>query len=381
MFAEPPSTKEDLQQAAKIQHKQRIENERKARIFNPRSRLIGLDCDGLARQLSEKEQQQKHDNEIDQKHEAEQQKHTQLLERKTQQWQAEREHAHREMNIFRQQHQRKELASAFDLNDPQYKRKSLPARIGDNDPRLTVSSAQIFDGEDLGHGERQRQQQAQQRAWLQQQMREKNEAKTNAGNTDRQMQQMMQTHAERMRELNNGEQQLRRRIFAANADFNRAMAEEQRGRKARERQEEEMDNLAEQYNNRTSEMLLESKELAGSQFGGRRKLVTMYKGMTEEQLREFHQKKQMQLDEQQRMRDQRREEEKRFEELVMDFDRNAVLKERQQRGEYQRQMANDMQENQMLAKVQSTTKSHLEQEVYTNPPTEEYFAQFNTTSR
>lgn len=52
-----------------------------------------------------------------------------------------------------------------DLNDPLALRKSRPAREGDFDPRLGVSSAQVFDGEDLYAAERARMQAEQMKAW------------------------------------------------------------------------------------------------------------------------------------------------------------------------------------------------------------------------
>lgn len=381
MFATPPATKDDLRRAAIIQHKQRIENERKARIFNPRNRIIGLDCPGLAKQLSEKKQRDQCEQEIERKQMAEEQKRLQLLNQRANDLQRERHQIVHEMNEFRLRHQRKEQTREFDLNDPAYKRKSLPARLSDDDPRLTVSSAQKFQGEDLNYSERQRLQQAQQRAWLQQQMHEKNQAKSDADEANRMLVKALATYNQRLREICEAERNMRKEVHTATAGYNRALAEEQRGRRERERRQEENDDRAEMYNNLTSEMLLESKELAGSNFGGRRKLVTMYKGMTEDELAAFEREKQVQLDEQKKIESDKRVEKERFDDLVQGFDRIAVVMDRQQKRDHQKQAANDLDENLQLAKIQESTKNHLEKSVYTNEPTQEYFAQFNTTSR
>lgn len=66
---------------------------------------------------------------------------------------------------LKQQMAMKGLREAADLNDPDALRKSRPAREGDFDPKLGVSSAQVFDGEDLLAGERARLQAAQMRQW------------------------------------------------------------------------------------------------------------------------------------------------------------------------------------------------------------------------
>lgn len=50
----PCVLKEDLKEAAAIEHRRRFEDERKKRIFNARQRLIGIDEQGLSKQINEK---------------------------------------------------------------------------------------------------------------------------------------------------------------------------------------------------------------------------------------------------------------------------------------------------------------------------------------
>jgi len=72
--------------------------------------------------------------------------------------------------------QKKEQRREYDLSDPNATRNSLPARVGDADARIGVSSAQVFEGEDLRAGERRRVQAAQQRAWCDAQQAERGAA-------------------------------------------------------------------------------------------------------------------------------------------------------------------------------------------------------------
>jgi len=72
--------------------------------------------------------------------------------------------------------QKKEQRREYDLSDPNATRNSLPARVGDADARIGVSSAQVFEGEDLRAGERRRVQAAQQRAWCDAQQAERDAA-------------------------------------------------------------------------------------------------------------------------------------------------------------------------------------------------------------
>lgn len=50
----PCTTKQDLKEAAVIERRRRFEEDRKQRIFNARQRVIGVDSQGLANQINEK---------------------------------------------------------------------------------------------------------------------------------------------------------------------------------------------------------------------------------------------------------------------------------------------------------------------------------------
>lgn len=67
----------------------------------------------------------------------------------------------KELNEFRKFYQNREDSREWDLNDPQRWKSLRAPRITDDDPRLGVSSAQIFQGEDLQVLSRKRDQQEQ----------------------------------------------------------------------------------------------------------------------------------------------------------------------------------------------------------------------------
>lgn len=381
MYKTPPLTKQDLRDAAIIQRKQRIESDRKSRIFDARNRVIGVDRDGLQQQLAEKKARQEHDNELHRKYMAEEQRRIVVLNAKANELAKERQQIEREMNEFRLRNQRKEFSSVFDVTDPKYKQKSLPARVGDDDPRLSVSGAQKFLGEDLQYAERQRLQRAQQKAWLQQQMHERSQAKAAQDEARRMMEKALDTRNRRVHGIEAAERDIRKQIHTATAEFNRSLAEDQRGQRERMRREEWEDNQAEIYNNLTSDMLLETKDCASSNLGIGRKVVTMFRGMTDEEVATIQKEQHAQVCEQKQRRNEKQHMDECFEEISLGLDRMGLARKQEVEKERQKQAILDQDENSELAQMQKTTKEHLDRVVYTNPPTMEYFSQFNTTSR
>lgn len=373
MFAEPPPTKEDLKRAAIIRHKQQNENERKARIFNPRTRVIGLDCDGLAKQLAEKRERQERENEIEQRYRATDQKQYELIDNRANRFIRERHHIERELNVFRNQFQKKEFGSAFDLNDPDRNKHQ------NTDPWLI--DAPIFQGEDVNYQERQRLQRAQQKAWLVQQMNEKQQKRTDANEEKRAIKESVDTINRRLCEMGDAEHNNRKNVYATTAEFNRALAEQQRKRREWDRQQEDNDNKAEIYNNLTSAILCERKDYASSQFGGQRRNVTMYRGLTDDELSKLWQDKKSQLEHQKKQREQEKEQEEQYERIDNEFKRMGLLKERDTKRELRNKAINYSHENQKLSKEQTARKQYFELVENTNQPTEKYFEQFNTTSR
>lgn len=166
--------------------------------------------------------------------------------------------------------------------------KSRAARDGDNDPLVGISSAQLFLGEDLTNPERHRVQRDQQRAWLLQQMTERRTTEADRRHADHQHQLAMEAHDRMAVRSDEAERRTRQQICAAAAEFNRSLAAEQSARRAQRQREEQQDNLAEIYNNLTSDMLTENPSTANSNLGLGRKNMTNYRGKTEEEMQEIY---------------------------------------------------------------------------------------------
>ena len=92
-----------------------------------------------------------------------------ILEHLDQQVQEARRERLYEISQFRKAEQGLSKGRDFDLYDKASLRKQEPIRKGDFDPRLGPSSGQQFDGDDLGHQNREMLQKTQMKVWHQEQ--------------------------------------------------------------------------------------------------------------------------------------------------------------------------------------------------------------------
>lgn len=145
-----------------------------------------------------------------------------------------------EINEFRKKNQRKEDRREFDLNDPDQIRNQLPARIKDDDPRCGPSSAQKwnshkkvskveqllrfrFIGEDALCEQRRKVQKEQFRAWLDQQMQEKERANRERKEAKEAYDAAVIARDQRAMELDVMEKKCRKRIQESYTRFNQAL--------------------------------------------------------------------------------------------------------------------------------------------------------------
>jgi hypothetical protein len=165
---EPISTEREYE--ARIARKRQLEAERRSRIFNPKLRTLGVDIQGLGKQVFERQQSAKRERqeslaygqwvlELDQKARLEQSLTAEQCRQEC-----------KELDSFRLSAQRRELRRDFDLYDPRGLAKTRPTRSSDNDPNVPVSSLQKFSGEDLEKEHRLRTQQNQMNVWVMEQL-------------------------------------------------------------------------------------------------------------------------------------------------------------------------------------------------------------------
>ncbi|OWR45954.1 hypothetical protein KGM_205989 [Danaus plexippus plexippus] len=285
-----------------------------------------------------------------------------------------------EIDEFRQKYQRKEDTREFDLNNPNVLKMQLPPRASDGEP-VGLSSAQKFEGEDLEFEERKKMMAAQKNAWLEQQVQERKAAEEERNKAEAAYMMAIKARDARAGELDKLERECRYRLGQANLRYNEALAAEKKQLEQIMKEQEEADNAAEMYNNLTSDMLTENPDVAKSALGKNRAIGFMYKGMNQEELKKFYaaQKEQMAAAKAKREGEEKMEAE--WQALAKSIQREVArldIEDQRKRRDIARQL---MEENQLMALQQKEKEKYFKEVVYNNTPTDDYYAQFNTTTR
>ncbi|XP_030745741.1 RIB43A-like with coiled-coils protein 2 [Sitophilus oryzae] len=374
-------TEKDRKEAAYIERRRIQEEERRKRIFDPRSRLIGIDTHVLKSQIEEKKRREDEVKRVEEIFEENLRRADEVAIALAQKEQDERRKLQQEINKYRHQFQKPEDRREFDLNDPNGKKKQIPARMYDEDPRLGPSSAQKFEGEDLINEERSRVQKEQINAWLHQQMLEKEQAEKERKMAEDAYKAAVIARDQRAIELDNMERTCRRRLEEACTKYNLALAEEKCKQDSKKYQQALEDNAAEIYNFLTSDLLTENPDVSQSNMGPGKRIAYLYKGMSDEEKANIRREQLAQMEEVKKKKDLELRMQREYEDYLNGTQKSIYLMdleiERKQRDECKR----IAEENKRLAEEQKNRKNYLSKIVYANRATDDYFDQFNKSSR
>ena len=371
----------DTREEAAILARKNREVQRQSRIFDARTRQIGVDVEALERQKEEKRMRQQAENERNSAYDADMLKTAQICTLLDDRQKNDLRQHNEQLNKFRLEQQTAASRREFDLYDPESKKKDQPARVSDDDPRLSSSGLQAFQGEDLSAKDRKKLQQEQMREWIKQQMQEKSREKEAEMYADRLHQKRMIDIDLRSAQLANEEEECRKNLNVAAKHFNEALANERKAREQLEKQQELDDNFTELSNAVFGDTLTENPGVAASSFGGHRVIPDRWKGMSEDQKEAILKIRDEQRQEKERKLEEERTLHKETERIQLLQAHTAILMERERdraAAELEKRIA---EENMRLASEQRETLKKLCKEVYTNPPTDAYFAQFNTGTR
>ncbi|XP_014290148.1 RIB43A-like with coiled-coils protein 2 [Halyomorpha halys] len=381
MFDPKILTPVEKREAKRIERIKRYDEERKARIFNARQRLIGVDVEALESQIQEKkaleeaelaEQKALYMKEINDNH---------IVDNIQRQVEQNKKIVLSEINRFRMEHQRKEDRREFDLNDPDALKKSLPCRIGDNDPRLTISSVQKFEGEDSAANERDKIKKEQQRNWLVQQIVEKRNLENQRKQSDKLLLETIKTRDSRAQLMDQLNRDCRRQIELATVAYNQALSYEQAMERKLKEQMEKENNKAEINNALTSDLLCENTDVAQSNLGLGKQVGALYKGMSEREKNEI-----LKIQEKQREELRaKKEEEVAHEKYWLDFtnrlNKNIHFMDLEKEVMKREELKMMYKQNEALSREQKLRREYLNKVVYTNTPTAAFYNQFNKTTR
>ena len=163
-------------------------------------------------------------------------------------------------------------------------------------------------------------------------------------------------------------------------EFNQREAEQKKLEKEAMKNQELANNVQEIRNQILGDTLTENPDVARSAFGPHRVIPDRWKGMSDAELADIRQVQEAQRRENVAKAEASAEREKEWSLHQTSTAKAGILMERaqfRQSAEERKQL--DL-ENAELARQQQAKKKYLDQ-VYTNVPTDGYYAQFNTTTR
>lgn len=371
----------DMRESAAIERRKQRELERQSRIFNASVRTIGVDLHALEQQVQERHNREEQEQRRDAAYAADMTRNDKIIMLMEKRRENDLRALDECVNKFRQEHQQPESRREFDIYDPEGKKKDKPARVSDDDPRCGISSMQKFLGEDLNDVARTKLQQAQLRAWSEQQASERALEAAKCARADHLHDLKSLELDQRSMQLERDEMDCRRNLNLATKEYNLALARERCANEDDAKRQAQEDNFTEISNQVFSDMLTENPSVATSAFGSHRVITDRWKGMSPAEVNDVRNTQHMQIEESKRIREEEEHNDKQWEDNRLAQAHTAIIMERQQerlRTELNKQQA---EENLRLATSQKQRKEYMDKELYTNDPTSKYFTQFNTSSR
>jgi len=371
----------DRKEAAAIQRRKHLETERQSRIFNAKQRLIGIDKQGIDQQINDNKVMRETEKARNDAYMRDMVRNDSIAVLLEQREGKDVRKLNKCVNDFRVRYQQPETRREYDLYDPNAKKKDQPARVSDDDPRCTLSSMQKFQGEDLSSKRREKMQQEQRREWAMQQLKEKQNAIQQQKEADRLYDLKRVEQDMRSLELEAAERATRRNIAISEKNFNLKQAQEKSMQETKQKEQEQMDNYTEISNQAFGDFLTENPQTAISALGKHRVITDRWKGMSEAQLEEI--RKTQEAQRQDKIRSKQEESQMSLEwarQRMIQTKAGTLMEQRQER--LRRQLRKEQDDaNKYLNQEQKAHQKFLDKEVYINPPTGQYFMQFNTTSR
>ncbi|GAA6222789.1 RIB43A-like with coiled-coils protein 1 [Lates japonicus] len=363
-----------------VERRRSAETARKARIFNTRLRVMGLDLDALNQQVQEKKHKQSMERQRDKAFDKLRECHDEILLQQDIDEREKRAALHTDLTQYWATHQRVE-----DSRDADLKCGLKGAfRITIPEGELGPASMQIFEGEAIREEQMRREQMRKTERDLQAQ--KEDNARRHMGNKHREMLVSRELVHQDLRGVQQAalEEECKTAARIALDNYNQALAAERAERLKEQQRREEREDLAEVWHTLTSDMMTECAEAAEREVGGGKPpqiLTDRWKGMSPEQLSAIHEEREAQLLQRQRQHDAEKIQDAAWNLQLLKLSREAE-EEETRAAELKRQRRIQMdQYNMQLAREQQAYQEYLDKKLYTNKPTKEYFHQFNTSSR
>ncbi|KAG4104198.1 RIB43A-domain-containing protein [Neocallimastix lanati (nom. inval.)] len=370
----------DAIQDQAVQRRRKMEEERKKRIFNSKERTMGIDVQKIEEQIKKKHEMREIEL-LREKAFDESLIHMgqvrELMEQKKQQINKKQ---CQDLDEYHKNQQKFEFRREFDLNDPKRLLKDKPARIGDDDPRKSVSGAQFFGGEDLNKEDRIKRQKEQLRVWSLQQMAEKAERRKKEIEEEKNFEDFRLRCSAECRKLQEEEKRIKDLQITENVEYNKKLAELKKYREYNDKIEDEKQNMRQiNYQLNSSNYILKEENKINPYTNRIR--MDSYKGMTAEEIKDIFDYQEYQRQENNKKRELELENESKWylREKVNGIANDLLCQEQERlRKELNKKIT---EENQEQALADKQRKEFYDKVLHSNQPTDEFYDQFNTSSR
>ncbi|XP_044066822.1 RIB43A-like with coiled-coils protein 1 isoform X2 [Siniperca chuatsi] len=363
-----------------VERRRSAETTRKARIFNTRLRVMGLDLDALNQQVQEKKHQQNMDMQRDKAFDKLRKYHDEALLQQDIDEREKQAALHSDLTQYWATHQRVE-----DSRDADLKCGLKGAfRITIPEGELGPASMQILQGEGIGEEQKSREQMKKRERDLQAQIEEKERRHMADKHREMLVSKSLVHQDLRGVQLHALEEECKKAARIALDNYNQALSTERAEKLKDQHRREERENLAELRHTLRSDMMTECGEAAERDVGGGRPprvLIDKWKGMSPEQLSAIHREREEQRLEKQRRRDAEKIQDAAWELQLLKLSREAEEEERRAAELRREKRLQTDRYNMQLAREQQAYEEYLNKKLYTNKPTKDYFYQFNTSSR
>jgi len=176
--------------------------------------------------------------------------------------------------------------------------------------RIGVSSLKIFDGEDLTYGDRKRIQALQQRDWIEQQIKEKQERLKAEKEADKNFAQQTLMLNSMRKDLEDDFSNKNKVVKKSYSEANRVLAQEKSDKEFDHKVKEDADNKNHIDYNTTNKFCTENTNTCQSQLAPHRVIPYHWKGMNEHQRKEILTEQEKQRKETERIKNLQKEEER-----------------------------------------------------------------------
>lgn len=356
------------------------EEERRDRILNAKVRTMGIDTAALEEQMRDKEVYNTVEKLRDEHFDEQRLQQAKLAQSLEQEKLDRRKQKLVEVDEYRKHYQTYDSRREFDLNDPNALKKDAPARVSDDDVRCGVSSLQKFHGEDLTMKDRVNAQRGQMNQWISEQLAEKR-AKEQLDNEEELMWQQRQEEINFLAEdLERKRQQLRALKIQHEKEYNLEQARSKQEEEEMQRIRDEEARLQEIENMLNNDFLNENFATTISAVDSTRFIPYNFKQMRPDQYNDIMEERYNQIIEKKRLLDEEMEREQLWqlqEKLTL---RQATLMDRE-RERLRKEKLKELQNTQKQQTMEFKEKTQRINEIYENRVTEDFFSQFQKSSR